>query len=477
MFTAVRFVRRLLMAVLLSAAISVGPVAFTSPAAPAGAARFKAEELQLSPSTGPPGQSVQVSGTGFDACGTVTLTFDGGHAVPGQANPPQISGAITVPEDSSAGDHSIEATCDPDVDSGITYHGQATFTVTGGDDGDGTSTSQDPTLELTPGNGSIGDPIDVRGAGFTECDLHAVSLYVVDGPQIASRVPIEEDGSFSYTEVIPVGTDPDTYTFRAECPGQPSIHADAELVVETAADPVLTLAEEEGESGATVDAEGTGFACSNVDLLLDGAEPVLTTAAVTEQSTFATEIPIPSDATEGAHTVRAVCQDDPDLYAEASYTITAGPTDPNTTDPNTTDPNTTDPNTTDPNTTDPNTTDPNTTDPNTTDPNTTDPNTTDPNPTDPSDNGQSSGTTTPVGLVVGSTTGVALALAAAAVVFFTRLHRGPRWVRKHVRATLRPATGDTGLTEQRAPGEPPTHTTRLEPHADPGRQTLDEEEP
>ncbi|MEU6878751.1 hypothetical protein [Streptomyces sp. NPDC046712] len=271
-------------------------------------------------------------------------------------------------------------------------------------------------------------------------------LHVVDGPEIASGIPVEENGDFSYTEPIPADTDPDTYTFRAECTDEPSLYADADLVVESPGDPLLTLAEEEGAKGNTVQAEGTGFRCSNVDLLWDGDEPPLATAPVTEQATFATDFPVPSDAEPGAHTVRAVCQDYPEQYGEASYEVTDEPGSTGQTP----------------------------TDPIRTDPNQTVPNPTDPNPTVPPG---TTGGSTPVGWVVGpASLGGALALAAAAAVYFGRLHRGPRWVRNHVRATLRPAAGDTALIEYRPPGEPPTRSTRLDPHPDPGRQTLDEED-
>ncbi|WP_395358136.1 hypothetical protein ACHGLA_00630 [Streptomyces sp. YH02] len=269
---------------------------------------------------------------------------------------------------------------------------------------------------------------------------------MIDGPEIASGIPMGENGDFSYTEPIPADTDPDTYTFRAECTDEPSLYADADLVVESPEEPLLTLAEEEGAKGTNVQVEGTGFRCSNVDFLWDGNEPPLATASVTEQADFAPEIPLPSDAEPGAHTVRAVCQDYPEQYDEASYEVTD----------------------------EPGSTDPTPTDPTPTDPTPTDPNQTLPNPTVPPG---TTGGSTPVGWVVGpASLGGALALAAAAAVYFGRLHRGPRWVRNHVRATLRPATGDTALIEDRLPGEPPTRSTRLDPHPDPGRQTLDEED-
>ncbi|MEV6245963.1 hypothetical protein AB0M38_07125 [Streptomyces sp. NPDC051742] len=291
----------------------------------------------------------------------------------------------------------------------------------------------------------------MRGTGFEGCSAGTVYLHVVDGPEIASGIPVEENGDFSYTEPIPADTDPDTYTFRAECTDEPSLYADADLVVESPGEPLLTLAEEEGVKGNNVQVEGTGFRCSNVDLLWDGDEPPLATAPVNETAAFVTEIPVPSDAEPGAHMVRAVCHDYPEQYSEASYEVTD-----------------------EPGLTSPTPTDPGATDPNQAVPNPTNPNQTDPNPAVPPG---TTGGSTPVGWVVGpASLGGALALAAAAAVYFGRLHRGPRWVRNHVRATLRPATGDTALIEHWSPGEAPTRSTRFDPHPDPGRQTLDEED-
>ncbi|MER8047985.1 hypothetical protein [Streptomyces sp. NPDC094032] len=487
MFTAVRLARRFLMAVLLSAAIGVGP--FALPSLASGAV------VSLSPPSGPVGTSVQVTGIRFKSCGTVTLTFDGGHPVTGTAAPPAISGTIVVPQGATVGpDHTIAATCDPDPDTGTTYSGSAPFEVTGGG-GAGTTTppteSHARTLTLTPGHGVIGDVIDVQGTGFDVCSPATVDLYILNGPTIKSGLPVTAQGTISYKETIPPKTDPDTYTFRAACANDQSLYADASLVVDatttTTAHPALTLTPGQGAAATPVTAAGTGFTCPDVQFLWDGAGSAIGTASLGQKPDFSTEITLPTDAKPGAHTVRAVCTADATQYADASFTVTdqnAGTTDNGGNQNGGTTDNGGNQNggTTDSggNQNGGGTTD----------------NGGNQNGGGTTDNGgnqnggttdnggtQNGGTTggggnggsaTPVGWIVGpASLGGALALAVAAGAYFGRLHRGPRWVRGHVKATLRPVTGSAELTETRAPGEQPTHSTRLDPHPDPGRQTLD----
>ncbi|MFI8826604.1 hypothetical protein [Streptomyces sp. NPDC053431] len=456
MSTALRLVRRLLTAVLLSAAISVGPVAL-SPLT-ALLPRAAAASLTLDPATGPPGRYVTLHGS-FPACGEATVTFDGA-GVGGAVHDPdtqELDGSFTVPQDAQPGPHPVTVTCRPEGTSA-----SASFTVTGEPDGGGTTTTPPPagdlTLRLVPDHASIGDVIDVQGTGFDACSPRTVDLYVVDGPDIASGIEVSETGHFSYQETVPDRTAPDTYTFRAACSADPSLYADADLVVGAPAQRSLALDPGQGTVGTTVTANGSGFSCPEVQLLWDGSEQLATTL-VDASGTFGTDFPVPTGSAEGAHPVRAVCTDDPEQYADATFTLTptGGGTDNGGTQNGGNQNGGTDNGGTD-------------------NGGTQNGGTNSGGGTDGGGGGGGGGSATPVGVVVGSTTGAAFALAAAAAVYFGRLHRGPRWVHKHVRAALRPAGGATELIEDRGPGEPPTHTTRLDPHPDPGRQTLDEEE-
>ncbi|WMX44959.1 hypothetical protein RGF97_08950 [Streptomyces roseicoloratus] len=169
MSTALRLARRMLTAVLLSAAISVGPVAFPPPATaatartPAGVAAPLNAGIHLTPESGPAGTEVAVGGQGFEVCDSVTITFDGGHAVPGTVYVPEISGSITVPEGTPAGVHSIEASCDEDPDTGDYYVGSASFTVTG--EGGGTTTPTRPRPSRSAPTADRSETRSTPGAG------------------------------------------------------------------------------------------------------------------------------------------------------------------------------------------------------------------------------------------------------------------------------------------------------------------------
>ncbi|PKV83257.1 hypothetical protein [Streptomyces sp. TLI_146] len=441
--------------------MSVGPLVSTSLAAVG--TRLRVEELTLSTHEGPPGTLVSVTGTGFDVCGQATLTFDGQHATPAEVHIPKISGTIKVPQDATVGPHhTIEAACD----SGNAYQADDEFTVTSGG---GTTTDEHQTLTLDPDHGSVGTPVNVQGKGFAQCSAKTVDLYVLNGPAIASAIPVTENGDFSYKEVVPDPTPPDTYTFRAACTGEPDVYADAYLVVESPANPVLSLDPEQGETNATLKATGTGFRCPNVDFLWDGGESPFASAAVKEPDSFTTEITVPADAQPGKHMVRAVCAAYPEQYDDSAFTVTANDgTDNGGTDNGGTDNGGTDNGGTDNGGTDNGGTDNGGTDNGSTD-------------NGGTDNGGTGGgggggdQSVAVGWVVGpASLGAALLLAIAAAAYFGRLHRGPRWVRGHVRATLRPAPATADLTEPHPSGEGPTRTVRLDPHADPGSAAIEE---
>ncbi|WP_329424412.1 hypothetical protein [Streptomyces sp. NBC_01268] len=511
---------------LLSAAISVGPLAFTPLAAAAPERLLKVEALALNPGSGPPGTSVTVTGTGFEHCDAAHLGLEGGPATTAyvQQATHTLHGVVQIPQGTAVGGHEIVADCSPDAD-----YATSTFTVTGATPPTTPPTTPPspneaiPAVTLDRSEGPPGATFNVSGSGFGKCYAEDVELYVDQAKALDYRIDVgAETGTFTQELKVPADAKPGTYQIRAVCVGYPGTSASAPFKVTgtgTEAHPSLTLDPAQGEKGTPVRAVGTGFTCPDVEIGWDDGGAALGTASVAEGGGFSTGIKAPDDAKPGAHTVRAVCTADPKQYADASFTVKD--TAPGTTgdqnggnqnggDQNGGDQNGGDQNGGNQNGGDQNGGNQNGGDQNGGNQNGGDQNggnqnggdqnggdqnggnqnggdqnggnqnggTTDGSGTTGSTTGgDTGGSTTPVGWIAGpASLGGALALAVAAGAYFGRLHRGPRWVRGHVKATLRPVTGSAELAETRAPGEPPTHSTRLDPHPDPGRQNLDEEE-
>ncbi|MGO4631790.1 hypothetical protein AB4225_12700 [Streptomyces sp. 2RAF24] len=523
------------MAVLLSAAISVGPSALTPLAAAAPDRLLKVEALSLSPGSGPPGTSVTVTGTGFEHCDAAHLGLEGGPTTTAyvQQATHTLHGVVQIPQGTAVGAHDIVADCSPDAD-----YATSSFTVTGPGGvtpppGNPQQPEQTPSVTLDRSEGAPGTSFNVNGSGFGKCSAEDVELYVGQEKALDYRIDVGEPGTFSQELKVPADAKPGTYQIRAVCVGYPDTSASAPFTVtgKPASHPALTLDPAQGEKGTPVRAAGTGFTCPAVEIGWDDGGPALGTASVAEGGGFSTGIKIPADAKPGAHTVRAVCTADPEQYADAPFTVKAGEsgTDGNQNGGNQNGGNQNGGNQNGGNQNGGNQNGGNQNGGNQNGGNQNGGNQNGGNQSGGNQNGgnqnggnqnggnqsggnqnggnqsggnqnggnqnggnqngggttgggsttggDTGGSATPVGWIVGpASLGGALALAVAAGAYFGRLHRGPRWVRGHVKATLRPVPGSAELSETQVPGEPPTHSTRLDPHPDPGRQRLDEED-
>ncbi|WP_264201255.1 hypothetical protein [Streptomyces antimicrobicus] len=360
----------------------------------------------------------------------------------------------------------------------------------------GTLAVQQPGLALSPAEGPAGSPLVAAGSGFEGCfSKHAgtVSLYWEGEPVGSAEAARGADG-FTADLTVPADEGPGEREVRAVCDRDDRFVATAYFTVvdsepsPPAEEAAVTLTPSEGEAGAAEPlASGSGFNCSNVDLLWDD-EP-LGSSEVSEEGTFEATLRIATDMPAGDHVLLARCTADPGTTAEATFTVTptaATPTDPDSTDPAPNPPEPPDPTVPlppDPNV--PNPPDPNVPnppdppdppDPNVPDVDPADPDAPDPpDPPDPNvpdvDLNTDAGGTVPVAWVVGpGLVGVGL-LAAAGAALLAHRQRGPRWVHEHVRARLRPHTPTTDVEG------PPGHSVRLEPRPDPGEQTVREEDP
>ncbi|ROQ94106.1 hypothetical protein EDE04_0518 [Streptomyces sp. 2132.2] len=440
-----------LTAVLLSTVFAWGAPPVATPAATPPVRAAAAESITLDPAQGPAGSTVRVHGYGFENCtrdgltpkprpaGPIEIraTWEGGGTVaPVTADAAgEFETELTVPSGTAPGSYDVTALCLVNSKLDVT----AAFGVT--------PAPEPTTLALEPAKGAVGTSVSVSGSGFGGCSADggragAVTLTWDGGPLpgvTPARIPVDA-GAFTAEFTVPSDADATAHTVTAACAGGDQVSAEQPFTVtaEPGPQPAVTLDPASIRvGGGPVDLAGSGFGCAEVALSWEGEQWATVTPAA--DGTFAARFDVPSDAAADSYAVRAECTDDPGTGAEAAFTVTgADPVSPTPTPPTPTPPTPTPPTPTP-----------------------------DPDP-DPD--------TAPVGVVVGSGLLGAALLALAGYVFLSHGHRGPRWVRDHVGSRLRPSPAATDVTEPSGTG-PPTRSVRLEPHPDPGDQTLKEEDP
>jgi hypothetical protein len=191
-------------------------------------------QITLSPSSGYVGDTVTVSGSGFNA-GSVTIYFDTTNVRTATASASgAFSGAtFTVPE-SYRGDHTVK-----------------------GRDASGDSPGVDFTVSqkitVTPASGGVGDTVSISGTGFA---ASSTITFYFDTASVSGTTPTNNKGSFTFN----------TFTIPSSSRGSHTIKArDDSGNYATAAFTVahkITIAPTSGVSGTTVTVKGTGFSAS-----------------------------------------------------------------------------------------------------------------------------------------------------------------------------------------------------------------------
>lgn len=408
MSSSARFVWRSLTALLLSIAIAWAPTAFSVPYA-----LIAGNSITLGPSQGPPGASVHVE---FPNC-----TNESHLKRPGRVNqvtwdgyPVSDSADFTVPDKAPTGAHPVQAQCDI----GAVGPGSATFTVTSSGHGEngGTTPEYDPELTLDPTEGASGTTVTATGSGFN-CSSVEVVWDARGARATLTGADVLSEGTFAARFAVPADSAKTTYTVRAECAQEPYASDDADFTVTgTPTDGTETGGGNGGNGGNG--GGNTGETTDGTTGDTTGGTSGGTTGGTTGDTTGGTDGGTTGDTTGGT--------------TGGTDGGTGGGTDGGTTDGTS-------------------------------------------GGTGGGDTGGTGGThgggTTPVGLVIGPSALAAVLLLAGLFALANHRHRGPRWVRDHVRTTLRPGAGRADLYEHRD-ARSPDRTVRLEPHTDPGEQRL-----
>jgi hypothetical protein len=214
---------------------------------------FSIPAISVSPTQGPVGATVTVSGTGFTALTALSsLVFDS------VSISSCSSGSLTT---NGSGSFS----CTFAVPSG-TLGTTVTATNSGGQTATGTFTVTAAAITVTPGQGPVGASVTVAGTGFSVST--PLASLVFDGVSISTcasgSLTTGGTGAFSCTFSVPSGPAGTTVT-ATDSGGQTASGA---FIVTT---PTITVSPSQGPVGATVTVSGTGFSeSSTVGLVFDG---------------------------------------------------------------------------------------------------------------------------------------------------------------------------------------------------------------
>ncbi|MEW1913757.1 hypothetical protein AB0442_35920 [Kitasatospora sp. NPDC085895] len=195
------------------------------------------------------------------------------------------------------------------------------------------------TISLSRSHGVVGDQVTAFGDGFGACQDPIKVTFD------SSTVGSDTSGGdhFQVAFAVPPWATPGQHNVVASCSNvlaqraggvSPVVFPDASLRVvatftvddpepETKADPVIVLNTTQGRPGDAFGITGTGYLCADradVELWWDGGS-ALDTVAVDDEGRFSTAVEVPQDAEAGQHEVQAVCADDSAVQDSTVFTV------------------------------------------------------------------------------------------------------------------------------------------------------------
>jgi hypothetical protein len=276
---------------LLAFALIFSLLMLALPASPA----LAAAAITLNPTSGPPGQLIIVTGTGFTGPATGVVWFDTDNDGAVDTGEPQVSasadgtGALSVPNPLAApavprGNYNVKA----DVPLGtIIPDASASFTII-------------PKTTLSASTGCVGDTVTVVGDGF----LNTAPITILYDGVSKGNTSTNTTGTFTGFNLTVPECVKGNHTVRAQETSVPSIYDDATFTVGQK----ITLNPASGAPGMTVTVNGTGFPASKTITIKYNAVTITTTpTTVTTGATtgsFTATFTVP-DSVPGTYTVQA----------------------------------------------------------------------------------------------------------------------------------------------------------------------------
>jgi hypothetical protein len=287
-------------AVTTSTVGSFSPATFTVPASIRGSHTIRAQDIStnsatatltttqsitLTPTSGPNGTTVTLSGRGFNASATVTIYFDDVAVTTTPAVVPTdatgaFSTSFNIPS-SSGGAHQVKASDGTNTDT-------KTFTVTA-------------TISISPTSGYVGIEVTLSGTGFIANQVITITFDDVAVTTTPVAVATNSKGVLSATTFDVPAQAAGTYTIRVS---DGTNVKDADFTVTTSAtiSPVTSTASP-GYVGDNITVSGVGFMAGNtLTITYDNTTEASTTVA--SDGTFSVTFPAPASL-KGAHTVIA----------------------------------------------------------------------------------------------------------------------------------------------------------------------------
>lgn len=221
----------------LAVATALGLLMLLIPVAPVLAA-----SIMVSPTSGPPGTTVTVTGTAFSPSHDIEILFDSARQHLFMTSTTSFSKVFTVPAGKEADTYLVEV-----IDWSLSTPAvvaSTTFTVIAGQEAD---------INIDPDEGPVGTEVEIDGEDF---DNREDIFIEFDGDDIdieSGDTRTDSDGDFTCTIIIPKATAGDhTITVTGE---DSDLEAEAEFTVE----PEITVSPTSAAPNSNITVKGTGF--------------------------------------------------------------------------------------------------------------------------------------------------------------------------------------------------------------------------